>query len=115
MTRTEASIRHSLACPTKTGAPIRHRSPVEGRLIHDDGVLDVVSRVGHDGNARVLSGAKLVEADELDRVRGEEGSHGVAEKIQESVEAAGTEGGEGMSDGGDGGEEGEGREGMGAC
>mmetsp|Transcript_35925 Transcript_35925/g.103237 ORF Transcript_35925/g.103237 Transcript_35925/m.103237 type:complete len:335 (-) Transcript_35925:327-1331(-) len=41
-------------------------SPVEAGTVHDDGVLDVIRRVAHDGDAGVLAGRQLLEVDKLD-------------------------------------------------
>jgi len=39
---------------------------VDGGFVEDEGVLDVVAAVAHDGNGGVLAGGELLEVDELD-------------------------------------------------
>mmetsp|Transcript_40875 Transcript_40875/g.128065 ORF Transcript_40875/g.128065 Transcript_40875/m.128065 type:complete len:675 (-) Transcript_40875:1998-4022(-) len=62
---------------------------VDAALVDDDGVLDVVARVRHDGHAGVLSARHLIEVDEVQHARRHHGllrvHHGVEQRVDALV------------------------------
>mmetsp|Transcript_21892 Transcript_21892/g.64605 ORF Transcript_21892/g.64605 Transcript_21892/m.64605 type:complete len:346 (-) Transcript_21892:2315-3352(-) len=64
-------------------------SAVDGGLVQYDGVLNVVPRVGHDGNARILPPGDLIEVDEVQGAGLDHGlmrvDHGVDEAVHAGV------------------------------
>mmetsp|Transcript_57798 Transcript_57798/g.152058 ORF Transcript_57798/g.152058 Transcript_57798/m.152058 type:complete len:514 (+) Transcript_57798:764-2305(+) len=59
-----ARHRHALA-PHDEAPP---EAAVEGRAVHDDGVLDIVAAVAHDRHGRVLPRSEVVELHEVQRL-----------------------------------------------
>eukprot|EP00568_Trieres_chinensis_P019218 CAMPEP_0183327902 /NCGR_PEP_ID=MMETSP0160_2-20130417/84003_1 /TAXON_ID=2839 ORGANISM="Odontella Sinensis, Strain Grunow 1884" /NCGR_SAMPLE_ID=MMETSP0160_2 /ASSEMBLY_ACC=CAM_ASM_000250 /LENGTH=611 /DNA_ID=CAMNT_0025496047 /DNA_START=360 /DNA_END=2190 /DNA_ORIENTATION=+ len=58
---------------------------VDGRLVHDEGVLLVVARVDHDGDAAVDAGRELPEVQELHGAGGAQGLLGVVQDVGHGV------------------------------
>ena len=61
--------------------------PVQRRAVHDDGVLDVVARVGHNRDGGVLTGAEAIVPDELDRLGLHDGFLRIHQQIHQGVHA----------------------------
>ena len=55
---------------------------VDGGLVQHDGILDIVSGVGHDGDHGVLSGGQLGEMEQVQDARTYHWHHGIHEEVE---------------------------------
>mmetsp|Transcript_18127 Transcript_18127/g.33119 ORF Transcript_18127/g.33119 Transcript_18127/m.33119 type:complete len:235 (+) Transcript_18127:819-1523(+) len=60
---------------------------VQGVLVHNDGIFDIVATEAHDSYCRVLAGAEFIESDQLNGPRCQQRSLRVAEEVEERVHA----------------------------
>mmetsp|Transcript_43308 Transcript_43308/g.85461 ORF Transcript_43308/g.85461 Transcript_43308/m.85461 type:complete len:217 (-) Transcript_43308:1219-1869(-) len=72
------SVEGHVVPPKTDGSP---KPPVQRGLVHDRCVLDVIRRVGHDRQGRVLSGREVIEAHQLHRSCLDERLLGVHEEV----------------------------------
>mmetsp|Transcript_7315 Transcript_7315/g.18229 ORF Transcript_7315/g.18229 Transcript_7315/m.18229 type:complete len:216 (-) Transcript_7315:476-1123(-) len=63
------------------------KATIDGGLVQDHSILNIVSRKRHDGNDSILPSRQPVEVDELDRLGLSQRSLRVHEEIQERVHA----------------------------
>ncbi len=61
--------------------------PIQAALVHHDGILDVVPRVRHDRNSRILPRPQLVVPHQLDGLGGQQGALGIGQEVQQRVHA----------------------------